>query len=137
MLNDQGDDEIERTAKASKGLKQICKDLDMAGIAIHSMNKAGIGNSTPDNNGLRGSGQVKYDADVIVYLVNFRPISDQDKQVPESDRDNLRTVLFGKGRELENRQRYIQLVKQGEYPFFAELAHPQVYVQEPARVHIP
>ncbi|MEM5786530.1 MAG: DnaB-like helicase C-terminal domain-containing protein, partial [Syntrophobacteraceae bacterium] len=128
--NDQGEDEIERTAKASKGLKQICKDLNIAGIAIHSLNKGGIGAGTPDNNGLRGSAQVKYDADLIMYLVNYKPISEQDKRLPENERDNLRTILFGKGRELESRARYIHLTKKGEYPFFGELVHPQVHVQE-------
>lgn len=124
LLNDgQGRDEIERTALASKGLKQICMDLDLAGIAIHSMNKSHMGSDgAPGNQSLRGSGQVIYDADLITYLTKFTPVAVKDHSIPERDYINMRTLWFGKGRELEDSKKYIHMVKQSGYPLFGEYA---------------
>lgn len=122
LLNDgEGKDEIERTAIASKGLKQICMDLDLAGIAIHSMNKQHMGSDgIPGNQSLRGSGQVIYDADIITYLTKFKPMSTKEEWISEDERDNMRTFWFGKGRELEDSKKYFHMVKQPGYPIFAE-----------------
>lgn len=124
LLNDgAGQDEIERTALASKGLKQICKDIDLAGIAVHSMNKAGMGQEggMPGNQSLRGSGQVIYDADLITYLTKFKPMTGREELIGADERENLRTLWFGKGRELEDTRKYIHFVKQGQYPLFGEM----------------
>ena len=122
LLNDgAGKDEIERTAIASKGLKQICMDLNLAGIAIHSMNKAHMGSEgIPGNQSLRGSGQVIYDADIITYLTKFKPMTKADDWITEDESDNMRTFWFGKGRELEDSKKYFHLVKHPGYPIFAE-----------------
>lgn len=123
LLNDgAGSDEIERTSLASKGLKQICKDLDLAGIAVHSLNKTGIGQDTmPTNQSIRGSGQVVYDADLIVYLTKFKPCDIIQESIPANEKENLRSLFFGKGRELEEPNKFIQLVKQPGYPLFGEM----------------
>jgi replicative DNA helicase len=49
--------ETERTQLVIAALKGICKSLNLAGIVIHSLNKLGE---------LRGSGQIKYEADVVL-----------------------------------------------------------------------
>lgn len=124
LLNDgAGKDEIERTAIASKGLKQICMDLNLAGIAIHSMNKQHMGSEgIPGNQSLRGSGQVIYDADIITYLTKFKPMTPKEDWIQEDERDNMRTFWFGKGRELEDSKKYFHMVKQPGYPVFGEYA---------------
>lgn len=120
LLNDGGADEIERTSLASKGLKRICKDLNLAAIIIHSMNKAGMASERPDQSDLRGSGQAVYDADLITFLTKFSPLTKQEEKIKPPDRENLRTLWFGKGRELENPRRYIHFTKFQGYPAFAE-----------------
>jgi len=126
LLNDgTGKDEIERTALASKGLKQICNELQLAGIIIHSMNKSQMGqDGRPGNQSLRGSGQVIYDADMITYLTKFKPMELKDEMIPQPEQENMRTLWFGKGRELEDHRKYIHFVKQTGYPIFGEVAQP-------------
>lgn len=121
LANDmQGLDEIERTAAISRGMKLTARHLDMAGLIIHSMNKSGMDANVPGMSSLRGSGQVAFDADVIVFLTDFQEMSTADAAIPPSDRENMRTLFFGKGRELEDPRKYIHFVKQPNFPQFGE-----------------
>lgn len=110
--------ETERTGMISRSFKQICRSLDMAGILIHSMNKEGVGSVEPDQQNLRGSAQVSYDADLICFLTEFQAISADDKFI--RDTANLRTLFFAKGRELQQSNKYVHLVKHPNYPFFGD-----------------
>ena len=125
LMNDPGKDEIEKTQNISRGLKQTCKALGLSGLAIHSMNKAGMSNGEgkakkPGQADLRGSAQVNYDADLICFLKEFAPITQQDNFIKPAEADNMRTLWFSKGRELENPRKYIHLVKRPGYPFFGD-----------------
>jgi len=125
LMNDPGKDEIEKTQNISRGLKQTCKALGLSGLAIHSMNKAGMSNGDgkakkPGQADLRGSAQVNYDADLICFLKEFTPITTQDNYINPKEHDNMRTLWFAKGRELENPRKYIHLVKRPMYPFFGD-----------------
>lgn len=126
LLNDGvGSDEIERTSLASKGLKRAARELDLAGIAVHSMNKAGMNETAdiPSQGQLRGSGQVVYDADLITFLTPYSRKLDKDMpQVSPQDEDKVKVLWFGKGRELEDPRKYIKLVRRSGYPEFAEYA---------------
>lgn len=125
LMNDPGESEIEKTQNISRGLKHICKALDLSGLAIHSMNKAGMTNGDgkakkPGQADLRGSAQVNYDADLICFLKEFVPITSADNFVKPNEHDNMRTLWFAKGRELENPRKYIHLVKRPNFPFFGD-----------------
>lgn len=125
LMSDAGETETEKTQNISRGLKQICKALDLSGLAIHSMNKAGMQNGDtgkkPGQADLRGSAQVNYDADLICFLKEFTPVTSQEKLlIKPSEMDNMNTLWFSKGRELENPRRYIHLVKQANYPYFGD-----------------
>lgn len=122
LIEDRGKDEIEKTQIISRGLKQIAKALDMAGIVIHSMNKEGMRAALPSQSDLRGSGQVSYDPDLIVFLNKFTPMSQNDKWIDQKEADNMRTLIFGKGRELETPQNYLHLVKKPGFPVFGDYA---------------
>lgn len=129
LLKDGGKDEIERTAAISAGLKRICRSLDLAGIVVHSMNKAGIGaggqkgseagGGIPGQDQLRGSGQVIYDADVITFLTQYTADAGP---VGKENQKNVRVLWFSKGREIEDDKRFIMLVKRPSFPAFAEMA---------------
>jgi replicative DNA helicase len=127
LANDgEGKDEIERSALISRNMKLLCRHLDLAGVLIHSMNKTGLVAVIPDQSSLRGSGQVPYDADLICFLNEFQPIEPSDNCISEKDRANMRTLFFGKGRELENPRKYIHMVKRPDYPVFGDYqAEPQ------------
>jgi replicative DNA helicase len=123
LLNDgQGLGEIERTTMISKGLKRTAMELNIAGIAVHSLNKIGMAEQgTPAQENLRGSGQVVYDADVICFLTNYAKQIDKDF-IPQEQWENMRLLQFGKGRELADSRKYIKLVKRPGFPSFAEYA---------------
>jgi replicative DNA helicase len=120
LANDgKGLGETERTTMLSRNFKLICRQLNLAGIIIHSMRKAGIENTNPDQQDLRGSAQSVYDADLICFLNEFIPMEPKDNYV--DNKENLRTLTFGKGRELEQPKKYIHMVKRPCFPMFGDL----------------
>jgi hypothetical protein len=84
------------------------------------MRKSGIEQAQPEQQELRGSAQAIYDADLICFLNDFIPMDMQDQSLL-ANKANLRTLTFGKGRELENPRRYIHMVKRPGYPMFGDL----------------
>lgn len=123
LLNDGfGQSETERTTLASKGLKRICRELDVSGVAVHSMNKPGIagaGNGAPTNDNLRGSGQVIYDADVIVFLTMLKE-SPPGMFIRPEELLNIRELHIKKGREIEGGSKRLWFIKLPGYPAFGE-----------------
>jgi len=69
-------DEYERHALISQRLRAMAKELNMCCIAVHSLNKLGIGNK-PNLGHVSGSGQVVYDCDVVMMLTK------EDEIMPE------------------------------------------------------
>lgn len=109
--------EIEKTSLVIGRLKSICKSLQLAGVVIHSQNKAGLNNANGNGlTGLRGSGQVIYDADLILSM------SIQDKH----NTPNLIRFEFGKGRELENPKKYFELLRLPGLPWYAPVVSQTV-----------
>lgn len=119
LLNDgAGMNEIERTTQISKGLKSICKALELGGVIIHSMNKMGMSAAVPGQENLRGSGQVIYDADLIMFMTEYKEMAGD--YIPPEDHANMRNIYFGKGRELEDPRKYLYLVQRPGFPAFAD-----------------
>ena len=134
LMNDPGISENEKTLNISRGLKQTCKALDLSGIAIHSMNKDGMRSSEggkgkkPGQADLRGSAQANYDADLICFLKEFSPVTSQEQlMVKPAEAENMRTLWFSKGRELENPRKYIHLVKRPNFPYFGDYAEAEAH----------
>ena len=98
--------EIESTTVLSRGIKQICKSLDLAGITIHSMNKTGMDTNAVGKSMLRGSGQVVYDADLICMLTR------------DDTQESVRHFKIVKGRELAKDNPHFSLVKSAGFPYF-------------------
>ncbi len=112
--------EYERAAVISRNVKLICRSLNLAGVLIHSMLKDGMDDKEPSQSKLRGSAQVSYDADLIIFLTEFTPLLESDKLLQKKDKDNMRTVIFGKGRELEDPRKGFHLVKLLGQPTFRD-----------------
>lgn len=104
--------EIEKTSLVISRLKNICKSLKLAGVVIHSQNKAGLNQANPALTGLRGSGQVIYDADLILSM------RVEDPQMP-----NVIRFEFGKGRELENPRGFFQLMRLPGLPWYSAVEY--------------
>ena len=92
----------------------------MAGIIVHSLTKKGMDEAAPELTSLRGEAGVSFDSDLVTFLTPFVKVSAEDGNIPSQDRDNLVTLRFGKGRELENPRKYIHMVKSPNYPQFLE-----------------
>lgn len=121
LLGDSyGNDETERTAYVSKSLRRMCKDLQLAGLVIHTQNKAGVAERGPKNlAGLGGAVGVIYDADMVMFLSNHL-LSQEEQNLGEKPKPNVRTLTFGKFRE-DNPKRLMHLVfKPGDVPAFAD-----------------
>jgi hypothetical protein len=112
--------EHERLAVISRRMKVICRQLNLAGINIHSMTKEGVDSIVPKLTSLRGEGGVGYDADLVCFLTKFVPITGNDNYIAERDQEHMRTLFFGKGRELDEFRTHIHFVKQRSYPQFGE-----------------
>jgi replicative DNA helicase len=102
--------ETERTQVIIAALKGICKSLGLAGIVIHSLNKLGE---------LRGSGQVKYDADVVLNVTM------PDEMHPE----NIRCT-FEKGRELDEQHKHFDLVRMAGIPKYQPAVITKIELKE-------
>ena len=88
--------------------QKICKDLDLAGLVIQSLNKAGY-HQTPNMSNLSGSARVSYDADAIAIL-------SEDTNEP-----NVVNLIWEKMRESDG-NRVLKLVKTQGFPAFGEYA---------------
>lgn len=109
LLKDRAADENREQKIKSIGIKDICQDLDLAGIIIHTFNKAGMRSSDYEFADVSGSRQIIYDADVLLYFTKHKP------QNGDAANPNLRTVRFGKFRE-ENTRAYFEVVMGGTVP---------------------
>lgn len=112
LLRDRyGKDDSERIGFISIALKNICKDLQLSGLVINSMVKSEMESATPGLSGMRGSGQLVYDADVVLYLVE------------DPDNKNFVKLHFSKFRE-DTPERFIKLKKDNDFPMFKTLSKP-------------
>lgn len=106
LLSDNiGSDFREKSAFLSQQLHMICKDLDLAGLVIQSINKEGY-HSVPKMQNLSGSTKVMHTADQIAFLI-------ADKNDP-----NVVKLYWDKVREGENANRAVLLTKIAGFPAF-------------------
>jgi replicative DNA helicase len=115
LLKDtHGRDDIERTAWLSGEIHGICKDLNLAGLVIHSMNKQGVRENNGSQADLAGSVRVIYDADQIIVM-------QRDKQY-----ENQVNLVWSKFREGELPKGGMSLIKRAGLPAFANLVKPRL-----------
>jgi len=104
LADNYGNGENERTAHLAQEIAKICKDLDLAGIGIQSMNKAGMG-GTPGKQHLTGSGALGYAAATIWFMTK------------PDENSNLIRLTCDKMRE-GDAERYVDLYKVKGFPSF-------------------
>lgn len=114
-LKDRARDDLEAQKIKSIGITDICKDLSLAGIVIHTLNKAGMRAQDESLADVSGNRQIIYDADQVVYFTEHKP------QYGEPENQSMRTVRFGKFRE-ENVRASFDLVLIADVPKFADVA---------------
>jgi len=113
-------EETARTTYISRGLKLICRDLNIPMLAIHSLNKDGMSpGETPSMKHLRSSGQLSYDMDSAIILTDYNERVER-LLLPQQDLDNIKMLFFIKGRSALPGKKYILMVKNPEYPIIGE-----------------
>lgn len=114
-------DEIARTTVISRGLKLICLDLGVSMLAIHSLNKQGMdkGNGIPGIGQLRGSGQIAFDADMILMLTDYNENVER-LLLTKQELENIKMLFFVKGRTMLPGKNYISFVRSPEFPTIGE-----------------
>jgi hypothetical protein len=109
LLNDTvGKDGNEKSAFISRQIHNICKDLDLAGLIVHSINKEGMAGTALKQH-LSGSGSIAFDADQICFL---------DK----TDQQNVLQLRWDKVRNGESGGK-MKIVKLQGFPAFGEYIH--------------
>jgi len=109
LLGDpQGTDAIEKSSHISQELKAICKDLNLAGIVIQSLNKAGY-HITPTMANLSGSTKVMHTSDHIALMS------------VDKDNENIVHLNWDKVREGAGK-RSMKLYRTDDYPAFYDVA---------------
>lgn len=121
LFIDDAKDETERTSIVSRNLKQIATTFDISVNCIHSVVKTGMDNGgDPSKSNMRGSGQQIHDADNVYFLTPYKQTSPEDGFLREQQTKKMVTLWCRKGRELENSDFHLHLVRRGASPFFAE-----------------
>jgi replicative DNA helicase len=106
LVDSYGKDRNEKSEYLSRQIHGICKDLDLAGLVIQSLNKGGYGTS-PKMSHLSGSHKVSYDADSIAILAE------------DESEENVVNLIFDKMRESDG-NRALKLVKVAGFPAFGQ-----------------
>lgn len=132
ILSDSyGKDETERLNYLSGKLKKINRELELASVVIHSMNKVGIKSQSPDLTDQSGGADIAFDTDKALFMMPHIP-ADGENVI-----ENYRTFIFRKSRSrLEDTVFHLQanksfpsfvdVTRQNEYPEFSKKANKNV-----------
>jgi len=126
LRDSHGKDEIERLHFFSGRLKQINRELELASVVIHSMNKEGLKNPRPDLSNMSLGADIAFDTDKALFMMPHVP-SEGRPAMP-----NYRTFIFQKSRSrLGDAIFHLEAVK--EYPQFRDVATIAQAQSEPRR----
>ncbi len=108
----EGMDMIPRTEELSAGIVRIAKEFQVAAITVNSVTKEYMGKGkAPSQGGIRGSGQLAHDADLISFLV--KRDDDYDPGIYD--------LMFVKSRDNDIAGGQVSLRKTDGYPSFQSL----------------
>lgn len=96
LLADRAEDLLARDRMVSKAIQACAKDLNLAIISVHTMNKTGLRSQNPVLADASGGVNMVYDADNVAFLTEHMP------QKGELKRENMRTLMYPKAREGEH-----------------------------------
>jgi len=112
LLKDRvAEKETERIGIITSNLHDICKDLNIFGLAIQSMTKAGFREGGME--GVYGGSELHHSVDVMAIMTK-----DQDY-----DTNKIVNLTFDKVRESEDDVRLVKLRNKPGFPYFAELEY--------------
>lgn len=116
LTDKYGKDETERENFISSQLKHICRELELTGIVIHSMNKSGMASDSPELEHGSGGAGISFDCDKALFMVEHIP----DSGNPADRNPNIRTLVFKKSRR-KLKFSFFNLWAQKDYPLFVDM----------------
>lgn len=116
LEDDAENDDNARSKTISKRVHDICKDLDIAGISIMAMTKAGIQGSVKGQASVAGTARGLHDADQIIVMRKHESA------------ENVVRLTWEKMREGEG-DRFLDLVRIPGLPAFGQVARQQKTTQ--------
>jgi len=118
---------VEQVGQISRGLKILARELEVPVVAISQLSRAPEQRTPPKPqlSDLRESGQIEQDADVVAFL--FRQDYYRD---PDEEPDGLADLIIAKHRNGPIGTR--QLVFLDRFPKFADQAHQEAPIEQPA-----
>jgi len=118
---------VEQVGQISRGLKILARELEVPVVAISQLSRAPEQRTPPKPqlSDLRESGQIEQDADVVAFL--FRQDYYRD---PDEEPDGLADLIIAKHRNGPIGTR--QLVFLDRFPKFADHAHKEAPIEQPA-----
>ena len=87
LLTDTGADDNAVAELKGKRFRQICREFDVAGLTIQSMNKEGMKALIPHLADMSGPSGLAYLADVVFFMIPDPDISNIFKLLPAKQRD--------------------------------------------------
>jgi replicative DNA helicase len=118
---------VEQVGQISRGLKILARELEVPVVAISQLSRAPEQRTPPKPqlSDLRESGQIEQDADVVAFL--YREDYYRD---PDEEPDGLADLIIAKHRNGPIGTR--KLVFLDRYPKFADHAHTEAPIEQPA-----
>jgi replicative DNA helicase len=118
---------VEQVGQISRGLKILARELEVPVVAISQLSRAPEQRTPPKPqlSDLRESGQIEQDADVVAFL--YREDYYRD---PDEEPDGLADLIIAKHRNGPIGTR--KLVFLDRYPKFADHAHQEAPIEQPA-----
>ena len=118
---------VEQVGQISRGLKILARELEVPVVAISQLSRAPEQRTPPKPqlSDLRESGQIEQDADVVAFL--YREDYYRD---PDEEPDGLADLIIAKHRNGPIGTR--KLVFLDRYPKFADQAHQEAPIEQPA-----
>lgn len=126
LLRDKAQqDRNEWQTMVANELKRLARDLNVALVVIHTMNKAGMRDLSPSLASASGSKEVLYAFENVAFLTAFKPHTPQEEGYLEETRRGLATVTYAKMRESEDGEGYFHLVRGKGFPEFLPYSQEQ------------
>lgn len=120
LLTDRGENETERTNNITSGLNRIKQELDMAVVVLHHTTKTNEYSAEPTQGGMRGSQRQVDGADMQLFLTRCDERDEAVASLPAEQRAGMRTLWCTKGKEIEESNFKVHLVRRGASPFWGE-----------------
>lgn len=88
LLTDKdGDSGNDNTTNKANRFRQICREFDLAGITVQSVNKEGMKALVPQLADMSGPAEVAFSADNVFFLVQSQDVEQDYKLLPAKQRD--------------------------------------------------